>query len=101
MRTAALFILLCSVVALPAQQKPEASREPPPAAHAAQKLSAEDVQALRQDLDHMKALLQQMESNLAFVDTTQSPLKHQFQLEIDMWRTVIASMERRLAQSSR
>jgi uncharacterized membrane protein YgcG len=101
MRTVALFILLCSFVALPAQQKPDAPREASPAAQAAAKLSAEDVQALRQDLDHMKALLQQMESNLAFVDTTQSPLKHQFQLEIDMWRTVIASMERRLAESSR
>ena len=101
MRTAALFILLCSVVVLPAQQKPEASREASPAAQAVPKLSPEDVQALRQDVDHMKALLQQMESNLAFVDTTQSPLKHQFQLEIDMWRTVIASMERRLAGSPR
>jgi uncharacterized membrane protein YgcG len=101
MRTAALFFLLCSVVALPGQQKPETPREASPATQAATKLSAEDVQALRQDLDHMKALLQQMESNLAFVATTQSPLKHQFQLEIDMWRTVIASMERRLAQSSR
>jgi hypothetical protein len=37
-----------------------------------------------------------METNLAFVDTTQSPLKHQFQLEIDMWNTVITDMERRL-----
>jgi hypothetical protein len=44
----------------------------------------------------MKALVQQMESNLAFVDTTQSPLKHQFQLEIDMWKIVIQQMERRL-----
>jgi hypothetical protein len=44
----------------------------------------------------MRAILGQMETNLAFVDTTQSPLKHQFQLEIDMWNTVITDMERRL-----
>ena len=53
-------------------------------------------EALRADLERMKALVQQMESNLAFVDTTQSPLKHQFQLEIDMWNTVISEMERKI-----
>ena len=58
-----------------------------------------DVQALRNDLQRMKALVQQMELNLAFVDTTQSPLKHQFQLEIDMWKTVIGEMERKLDSS--
>jgi hypothetical protein len=49
----------------------------------------------------MKALVQQMQTNLAFVDTSQSPLKHQFQLEIDMWQTVIVEMDRRLDQMSR
>jgi hypothetical protein len=43
----------------------------------------------------MRALVDQMQSNLAFVDNTQSPLKHQFQLEIDAWRTLINQMERR------
>jgi hypothetical protein len=57
-----------------------------------------DTQALREDLTRMKALVQQMQSNLAFVDTAQSPLKHQFQLEIDLWQTLITEMERRLAQ---
>jgi hypothetical protein len=56
----------------------------------------EDLQALRGDVERMKALVQQMELNLAFVDTTQSPLKRQFQLEIDMWKTVLEQMERRL-----
>src|SRR5690242_20118610 len=55
----------------------------------------EDIQALREDLTRMKALVQQMQSNLAFVDTAQSPLKHQFQLEIDAWNTIIDQMERR------
>jgi septal ring factor EnvC (AmiA/AmiB activator) len=59
-----------------------------------------DVQELRKDLEKMRAIVQQMEANLAFVDTTQSPLKHQFQLEIDMWRAVIGQMERRLNASS-
>lgn len=54
---------------------------------------------LRQDIQRMKVLVQQMEMNLAFVDTTQSPLKHQFQLEIDMWKTVISDMEKKLNSS--
>jgi len=58
--------------------------------------SAEEAAALREDIARMRAILGQMETNLAFVDTTQSPLKHQFQLEIDMWNTVITDMERRL-----
>jgi hypothetical protein len=49
----------------------------------------------------MRALVGQMESNLAFVDTTQSPLKHQFQLDIDMWNVVINQMERRAYPNSR
>jgi Na+-transporting methylmalonyl-CoA/oxaloacetate decarboxylase gamma subunit len=59
-------------------------------------LSADEAAALREDIARMRAILGQMETNLAFVDTTQSPLKHQFQLEIDMWNTVITDMERRL-----
>jgi hypothetical protein len=62
---------------------------------------ANDVQAMRQDVARMKALVQQMQTNLAFVDTTQSPLKHQFQLEIEMWQTMIVDMDRRLDQASR
>jgi hypothetical protein len=60
-----------------------------------------DLQDLRQDLQKMKVLVQQMEQNLAFVDTTQSPLKRQFQLEIDMWKTLIAGMESRLNSPKR
>jgi hypothetical protein len=59
-----------------------------------------DVQGLREDLTRMKALVQQMQMNLAFVDTTQSPLKHQFQLQIDMWNIVIKDMEARLQSAS-
>jgi TolA-binding protein len=62
---------------------------------------ANDAQALRDDIRKMRALVGQMESNLAFVDTTQSPLKHQFQLDIDMWNVVINQMERRAYPNSR
>jgi hypothetical protein len=62
---------------------------------------ANDAQALRDDIKRMRAIVQQMESNLAFVDTTQSPLKHQFQLDIDMWNILINQMERRSYSNSR
>jgi hypothetical protein len=60
-----------------------------------------DAQAQRDDIRKMRALLAQMQSNLAFVDTTQSPLKHQFQLDIDMWNVVLNQMERRSYPNSR
>ena len=99
MRILALLLLLSPITPVFAQQKPATGPETQTTSQT-RRPSGEEVQALREDLDRMKALVQQMQSNLAFVDTTQSPLKHQFQLEIDMWRTVIASMERRLARSS-
>jgi len=60
-----------------------------------------DAQAQRDDIRKMRALVGQMESNLAFVDSTQTPLKHQFQLDIDMWNIVINQMERRSYSNSR
>lgn len=64
-------------------------------------MTDQDIQAMRQDVARMKALVQQMQTNLAFVDTSQSPLKHQFQLEIEMWQTMIVEMDRRLDRASR
>lgn len=104
MRSLLVFLAWLSLV-LPACVAEAQSANGSAAHEAAQKTSqqprgarGEDIQALREDLTRMKALVQQMQSNLAFVDTTQSPLKHQFQLEIDMWQMLITQMERRLGQ---
>jgi len=86
------FILIVPAVSQRAAQIGSASPTPP--ATTAQR--ADDVEGLRSDLQRMKSLVQQMETNLAFVSDTQSPLKHQFELEIQMWKVVIAQMERRL-----
>jgi hypothetical protein len=72
------------------------SKPPSPAAQA----PVSDDQALRDDIKKMRVLLHQMETNLAFVDSGQTALKHQFQLEIEMWRSLIDQMERRLPGSS-
>ena len=55
-----------------------------------------DVEQMRADLDRLKAVLNQMRTNLAFVQTSQTPLKHQFELEIEMWRVMLGDMERRV-----
>jgi uncharacterized membrane protein YgcG len=97
MRKAARFFIFLVSFSLIAQQTPPRAPESKSSncdcGHA---LSAQEAQAMREDLQRMKALVQQMQTNLAFVDTTQSPLKHQFQLEIDMWQALITNMERRL-----
>jgi hypothetical protein len=48
---------------------------------------------LRTDLDKMHALLGQMQRNVAFVSTGDSPLKHQFELEIEMWQLLLRDVE--------
>lgn len=107
MRSLLLFLACASWILPAGAAQPQSAGSPEPHATFPQKTArearsqparGEDLQALRQDLTRMKALVQQMQSNLAFVDTSQSPLKHQFQLEIDMWQTLIAQMERRLAE---
>lgn len=85
----------------PAQKS--AAREQHNVAPEAREPAARDqeIQAMRQDITRMKVLVQQMQSNLAFVDNTQSPLKHEFELDIQMWQTLIAQMDRRLERLAR
>ena len=56
-------------------------------------------QELRQDLQQMRSLLDQMQRNLAATATGETPLKQQFRLEIDMWQVLIRRMEKRLGES--
>jgi hypothetical protein len=65
------------------------------------RLATDDAHSQQDDLRKMRAIVAQMEANLAFVDNTQSPLKHQFQLEIDMWKALLSNMERRAQANSR
>ena len=109
----ALMILLFATLLGAAQQSPysssQASSSQAAAASAAENAQlrqipnarANESQALRDDVKRMRAIVRQMETNLAFVDTTQSPLKHQFQLDIDMWNVVIDQMERRAQGNAR
>jgi hypothetical protein len=51
---------------------------------------------LRTDLEKMHVLLGQMQRNVAFVSIGDTPLKHQFELEIEMWQLLLRDMERKV-----
>ena len=57
-------------------------------------LSAAQGNVLKTDLEKMQALLEQMQRNVAFVSPGDTPLKHQFQLEIEMWQLLIRNMQK-------
>ena len=95
-----VFIIPAGAVQQTTNESSQAASSQANTANAAEKaqlkqLSAENARSMQDDIKRMRAILQQMQSNLAFVDNTQSPLKHQFQLEIDMWNVLISDMERR------
>jgi uncharacterized protein YlxW (UPF0749 family) len=96
-----LFVFIIPVSAV--QQTPNSSAQAAAsqagmantAENAQLKQLSDDSRSTQDDLKKMRAIVAQMEANLAFVDNTQSPLKHQFQLEIDMWKTLISHMEKK------
>ena len=106
-----LAFLLCAIMLVAMQQTPsgasQAATSQANMANSAQTAqlhrfnSADEAKATEGDIRKMRGLVNQMEANLAFVDATQSPLKHQFQLEIDTWRTLIDQMERRAQSNAR
>jgi hypothetical protein len=55
-----------------------------------------EIDDLKSDMSQMKVVLNQMTTNLAAVSDSQSPLKHQFQLDIEMWQIVIMQTQRRI-----
>jgi len=91
-----LFCGVLSFAKTPKAQPAKSSQAETSASAAAPQRDDELTKGLRADIARMEALVQQMDVNLAQVDVTQTPLKHQFQLEIDAWRVMIASMKRRL-----
>jgi hypothetical protein len=58
--------------------------------------TSSEAQDLRADIERLNVILNQMRNNLAFVQTSQTPLKHQFELETDAWQVIIEQMGKRL-----
>jgi hypothetical protein len=84
------------IVAPRRTQAPAAPPHQPEAAPAPAAADQQEAAALRADLAHMRVLLNQMRTNLAFVQNTDTPLKHQFTLNNEMWDSLLSDMERRL-----
>ena len=88
-----LFALFATITLASAKTQDKYSVETPqgkPESHDGQ--SAD----LKSDVQRMRVILGQMQSNLAFVQNTTTPLKHQFELEIEMWQVVLDEMEHRI-----
>ena len=47
-----------------------------------------------EELKRMRSLLGQMQTNLVYLPSGYSAMKHQFELEIDLWRMLLDRMER-------
>ncbi len=73
-----------------------AAQQPPTKRPANQAVSEEQVRAAQADLQHMRTLVQQMQMNLVSLPPGPTPLRHQFELEIEMWQTLITHIERQL-----
>jgi hypothetical protein len=86
-------VIVCMVTMMAVAQAPTEKRE---SRAPVTTVDQQDIQALTNDIARMQSLVHQMEMNLAFVQTTQTPLKHQFELEIEMWRVVLDGTDRRL-----
>jgi hypothetical protein len=86
-------LILCIVSLTAVAQVPTDKREGRPPVSS---VDQQELQALTNDIARMQSLVHQMENNLAFVQTTTTPLKHQFELELEAWRVVLNGMERRV-----
>jgi len=60
-----------------------------------------DLEAMKADSKKMHVILNQMQTNLAFVTNTNDPLKHQFELEVEMWQMLLSQMDRRIEEMGR
>jgi hypothetical protein len=87
--------------ALLAQNQPQVTPLTPKAVQQREAgMSREQVRELQGDLERMRSIVEQMQTNMAFVSSGQTPMKHQFELEIQMWQLVIEQMDKKIKQAS-
>ena len=98
-RTVTIALILTCSGALTAQRRPAQPQAVPDheRTSATTTPQANDQAA---NLARMRALVQRMQSNLPAVASGQSPLEHEFQLEIEMWQLLIDQMEMQLKAAS-
>ena len=108
----ALAVLLFSSLAVAQSQPQRKPAAPPkaagvetPAAAASQagtqtpdaQAQQQRIEAARRDIQRMRNLVEQMDRNRAFASPGETPLNHEFELNIELWRTLLDHLDRELA----
>jgi len=110
-----IVLLLCSILLMPFLSEAQQEEVSPAQTTAARnpdrqdagrqrayhQLSDAERLELEKDLEKMRTLIGQMQHNLAAAATGETPLKRQFQLDIEMWQLLLQRMERRLEASAK
>ena len=99
-RLACVCIILLSATSLASAQSTEQKNPKPPlTAQPPTPIRQQQPVDLKTDLDKMQVLIEQMQRNVAFVSAGDTPLKHQFQLEIEMWQLLLKDMDRKIDET--
>jgi hypothetical protein len=88
-------------ISLTAAQAPSPGKSPTGSTSPIPQSQNSDVEAMKADSKKMHVILNQMQTNLAFVTNTNDPLKHQFELEVEMWQMLLSQMDRRIEEMGR
>jgi Na+/H+-dicarboxylate symporter len=101
-RKVVLIALMASATAFPisltAAQAPNPGKSATNSTLANPQSQNSDLEAMRADSKRMHVILNQMQTNLAFVTNTNDPLKHQFELEVEMWQMLLNQMDQRIEE---
>ena len=105
-RKLVLVALMAVITALPlslaAAQSPKPGKSSADSnSQAVHSRDSDQLEAMQADSKKMHVILNQMQTNLAFVTNTTDPLKHQFELEIEMWQILLNQMDRRIEEMGR
>jgi hypothetical protein len=60
--------------------------------------SPDELRAMQADSARMRALLNQMRANAGFAGNSTTPLYREFDLEAQMWQTLLDQMDRHIAE---
>jgi hypothetical protein len=89
-------LVLVLILALLAFGSAAPPQQPTPAAPEPKPVASTDREEMRREIAQMRVLIDQMQRNLAQVSTGESALKHQFDLDIQLWRLMVSRMEKQL-----
>lgn len=91
-------ILLSAISVALGQSSQEPAPKPPVTTQPTASVKQQPLD-LKSDLEKMRVLIEQMQRNVAFVSAGDTPMKHQFQLEIEMWQLLLRDMDRKIDES--